>query len=160
MEMILMRKVSLIKLFVVLGLTAVLSGCIFGDEDNGTAGVNVAGTWQATVQVENCSPSDVCDDAGFERGTTVSAVMVLRQDGTKVEGTYTYSGTGIEADIEGTIRDNHLVLKGDAQNPFGSATVDLVAFASESLIDAAVSHNVRVFDGRSGTVSGSGDFSK
>ncbi|MCI0414729.1 hypothetical protein L0222_18280 [bacterium] len=155
-----MRKVSLIKLLIVTGFTLVLSGCFFGEDDSGSAGVNIAGTWRATVRVENCSPADVCDDVGFEPGTTVTAVMVLRQDGTKVEGTYTYSGSGIEADVEGTIRDNHLVLKGDAKNPLGSATVDLVAFASESLIDAAVSHNVRVFDGRSGTVSGSGDFSK
>jgi len=155
-----MRKVSLIKLFVVLGFTAVLSGCIFGDEDSGPAGVNIAGTWRATVQVENCSPADVCEDAGFVRGTTVNAVMVLRQDGTKVEGTYTYEGAGVDADVEGTVRDNHLVLNGDIQDPFGSVTVDLVAFASESVIDAAVSHNVRLFDGRSGTVTGSGDFSK
>ena len=159
--MILMRKVSLIKLFVVLGFTAVLSGCIFGDDDDtGTAGVNVTGTWHATMQVENCTPTDVCEDAGFEPGTTGTAVMVLRQDGTKVEGTYTYSGAGIDADIEGTVTDNHLVLNGEVQNPFGRASVNLVGFASDSLIDAAVSHNVRLFDGRSGTVSGSGDFSK
>jgi hypothetical protein len=160
MEMILMRKVSLIKLFVVLIFTALLSGCFFGDEDSGTAGVNIAGTWRATVQVENCSPADVCDDAGFEPGTTVSAVMVLRQDGTKVEGTYTYTGAGLDADVEGTVTDSHLVLNGEVQNPFGRASVDLVGFASDSVIDAAVSHNVTLFDGRSGTVSGSGDFSK
>ena len=156
-----MRKVSLIKLFVVLSFTAALSGCIFDDDSNsGNAGVNIAGTWRATVQVENCSPADVCEDAGFERGSTVTAVMVLRQDGTKVEGTYTYSGAGLDADVEGSVRDNHLVLNGDVQNPLGSATVDVVAFASDNLIEAAVSHNVRLFDGRSGTVSGSGDFSK
>jgi hypothetical protein len=160
--MILMRKVSLIKRFVVLSFTLVLSGCFFGDEDSsgGNAGANIAGTWRATVQVENCSPFDVCAEAGFEPGKTVIAVMVLKQDGTDVEGTYTYEGAGISADVEGTISDNHLVLNGDVQNPLGSATVDLVAFATDSLIEAAVSHNVNLFDGRSGTVSGSGDFIK
>ncbi len=155
-----MRKVSLIKRFFVFGFTLVLSACIFEDDESGSAGVNIAGTWRASVQVENCSPTDVCEDAGFQRGTTVNAVMVLRQDGTKVEGSYTYSGAGIDADVKGSVRDNHLVLNGDVQNPLGRATVDLVAFASDSVIEAAVSHNVRLFDGRTGTITGSGDFSR
>ncbi len=155
-----MRKVSLIKPIIVLCFSLVISGCIFEDDEGSSSGLNIAGTWRASVQVENCSPNDVCSQAGFQQGRTFNAVMVLRQSGDRVEGTYTYEGTGIEADIEGRVDNDHVVLNGDVQNPFGRATVGLVGFASGSLIDAAVSHNVTLFDGRSGTVSGSGDFTR
>jgi hypothetical protein len=160
MEMILMRKVSLIKLIIVLCFSLVTFGCIF-DEDGGSGtGSNIAGTWNANVQVETCTPTDVCNAAGFRQGETFHAVMVLRQDGNDVEGTYTYQGTGINADIEGRINDDHLVLNGNVQHPLGRATVGLVGVVSGSVIEAALSHNVTIFDGRSGTVGGSGDFTR
>ena len=155
-----MRKVSLIKLTIVLCFSLVAFGCIFDESDESGSGSNIAGTWHANVQVETCTPTDVCNAAGFRQGETFNAVMVLRQDGTDVEGTYTYQGTGINADIEGKINNDHLVLNGDVQHPLGRATVGLVGVVSGSVIEAALSHNVTIFDGRSGTVSGSGDFTR
>ena len=157
-----MRKVSLIKLITIIGIALVISGCIFdedGDNDS-TSGLNVAGTWTATVSVDNCQPLDVCRPVGFETGETFTAVMNLSQNGDDVEGTYTYQGAGISADVEGHVTDTQLILNGDVQNPFGTATVALVGHVSNGVIDAAISHNVRLFDGRQGTVSGSGNFTK
>ena len=155
-----MRKVSLIKLILVFCFSFVFQGCIFEDDEGSTSGINIAGTWRANVQVENCSPADVCNQAGFQQGQVFEAVMVLRQNGDRIEGTYTYQGTGIEADIEGRLNNDHLVLDGDVQNPFGRATVGLVGVVAGSIIDSAIAHNVTLFDGRSGTVSGSGDFAR
>ena len=156
-----MRKVSLIKLIIVLCFSLVAVGCIFDENDeSGSGGANIAGTWTANVQVETCTPTDVCNAAGFRQGETFTAVMVLRQDGGDIEGTYTYQGTGINADIEGKINNDHLVLNGDVQHPLGRATVGLVGVVSGSAIEAAVSHNVTIFDGRSGIVNGSGDFTR
>ncbi len=155
-----MRKVSLIKLFLVFCLTSGLSGCFFDDEGSGNSSINVAGTWRASVIVESCAPQDVCISAGFEQGRTFNAVMNLRQDGSNVEGAYTYEGSGINADVSGRISGQQLTLNGNVQNPFGRATVNLVAASSGSILDAAVSHNVTLFDGRSGTVNGSGDFTR
>jgi hypothetical protein len=160
--MILMRKVSLIKPFIAFCLTFALSGCFFGDEEtsSSSSGLNVAGTWRATMNVETCSPSDVCSSAGFRPGLSVKAIMNLKQNGDNVEGTYTYEDSGINADVQGRITDSQLTLNGSAQDPLGRATVALVGFVSGSVIDASVSHDVTLFDGRSGTVTGSGDFSK
>ena len=155
-----MRKVSLIKLVTIIGFALAFSGCIFDDDDESTSGINVEGRWTATVRVDNCAPLDVCRPVGFESGETFTAVMTLSQDGDRVEGTYTYQGAGISADVEGRITDTQLTLSGDVQNPFGTATVGFVGHVSGNLIDAAISHDVRLFDGRQGTVSGSGDFTR
>jgi hypothetical protein len=156
--MILMRKVSLFKLLVLLGACTVLSGCFLDDNQSGSNDVNVSGTWRAPVRVTSCTPSNVCSQAGFVQGQTYNAVMNLNQNGSDVHGTYSYESSNINADVSGKISGSQLRLTGTVQNPFGSATVDFVGSVSNSAINATVSHNVSLFDGRSGTVGGSGDF--
>jgi hypothetical protein len=160
MEMILMRKVSLFKLLVLLGVCFLLSGCFLDDNQSGSNALNVAGTWRAPVQVTSCTPSNVCSQAGFEQGKTYNAVMNLNQNGSDVNGTYTYENSNINADVSGKISGSQLRLTGNVQNPFGRATVDFVGNVSNSVINATVSHNVSLFDGRTGTVGGSGDFTR
>lgn len=157
--MIVMRIADWIKLFFCILAVLAMPGCFFdNDGDSGTGSVNVAGTWTASVSVEGCSPANVCQSAGFQQGQTVRAVMALRQNGNTVEGTYTYEGAPISADVNGRVSGTQLVLNGSVSNPLGKATVDFVGAVSGSVIDAAVSHNVTLNDGTSGTVSGSGDF--
>ena len=158
--MILMRKVSLFKLLLVFGLTFVLAGCWFDNGQSNTNEMNVAGTWRASVRVDSCSPSNVCSQAGFQQGQTFNAVMTLHQNGSSVDGTYTYEGANLSADVSGNISGSRLTLNGNVQNPFGKATVAFVGTVSNSVIDATVSHNVTLFDGRAGTVGGSGNFTR
>ena len=158
--MILMRKVSLFKLLLAFGVTIVLSGCWLDDNGSGSNEMNIAGTWRAAVRVDSCTPSDVCRQAGFEQGKMFDAVMSLHQNGNNVEGTYTYVGSNLSANVSGKISGNQLTLSGNVQNPFGRATVAFVGAVSNSVIAATVSHNVSLFDGRSGTVGGSGDFTR
>jgi hypothetical protein len=158
--MILMRKVSLFKFLVVLASSLLLSACwLENDNSSDPDGINVAGTWTAPVRVDSCSPSDVCRQAGFTQGQTFDATMQLRQNGSDVNGTYTYARSNISADVSGRISGTQLTLNGNVQNPFGTATVHFVGSVSNSVINATVSHNVSLFDGRSGTVAGSGAFS-
>lgn len=86
--------------------------------------------------------------------------MDLRQNGNRVEGTYTYQGLGINATVSGNLVDTMLVLTGEAQHPLGRASVRLTGTVSNSGIASNVTHNISVIDGRSGTVSGSGNFTK
>jgi hypothetical protein len=152
--MIVMRiRVSFKWLFLFLLLAA---GC---DTKNDSS-VNVAGHWTATITVQSCSPSDVCTTAGFTPGQTVLAIMDLRQSGNRVDGTYTYQGLGINATVSGNLADTMLVLNGEAQHPLGRASVHLTGTVSDSGIASNVSHNISVIDGRSGTVGGTGNFTK
>jgi len=155
-----MRKVSLFKLVLVFGLTVVLFGCWFDNGQSNSNELNVAGTWRAAVRVDSCSPSNVCHQAGFEQGKMFNAVMTLHQNGSNVDGTYTYEGANISADVSGKISGSTLTLNGNVQNPFGRATIAFAGTVSNSVIDASVSHDVTLFDGRSGTVGGSGNFTK
>ncbi len=127
---------------------------------NDSSGIDVTGHWTATVTVQSCSPGDVCSSIGFQQGLTVIAVMDLRQDGNRVEGTYTYQGLGINASVTGDLADTMLVLTGEAQHPLGRASVRLTGTVSDSGIASNVSHDISLIDGRSGTVGGSGNFTK
>ena len=159
--MILMRKVSLFKLTLVFCVCSALSGCWLDDNNSSNSNeINVAGTWRAPVQVSSCNPSDVCGQVGFQQGQTFTAILVLQQNGSNVNGTYTYQGANISADVTGNISGSRLTLNGTVNNPFGRATVAFVGTVNNSTIQANVSHDVTLFDGRSGTVSGSGTFSK
>ncbi len=146
-------RVSFKWLFVFLLLAA---GCNTKDDSP----VDVSGHWTATITVQSCSPGDVCSSIGFTPGQTVIAIMDLRQNGNRVEGTYTYQGLGINATVSGNLADTMLVLNGEAQHPLGRASVHLTGTVSNSGIASNVSHNISVIDGRSGTVGGSGNFTK
>lgn len=132
------------------------AGCNTKDDSS----VGVSGHWTATITVQSCSPSDVCSSAGFTPGQTVIAIMDLHQSGNRVEGTYTYQGLGINATVSGNLADTQLVLDGEAQHPLGRATVHFTGTVSDSGIASNVSHNINLIDGRSGTVGGSGNFTK
>jgi hypothetical protein len=138
-----------------------LAGCfLFEDDESATPSVNVQGTWRAPVTFQSCSPTSTCDDAGFTAGTSANATMSLRQNGNKVEGGYTYDGAGAVAEISGEVMGNQVVLDGRASNPLGRITVRLTGAVSGSVIDARVSHEIDLPDGRSGSVSGTGNFTR
>lgn len=137
-----------------------MGGCpLMDDDNNGTASVNVTGTWKAPVSIQTCSPQSTCDDAGFTQGQSANATMVLNQDGSNVRGTYTYDGSGVTANVSGEVAGNQLTLNGDARNPLGRVTVKLTGTVSER-INSNVSHSVRLADGRSADVTGAGNFAK
>jgi hypothetical protein len=159
--MILMRKVSLFKLTLIFCVSSVLTGCWLDNSSSSSSNeTNVAGTWRGPVQVNSCTPADVCNQAGFQKGQTFNAVMKLQQNGSNVDGTYTYEGANLTANVSGTISGSQLTLNGNVNNPFGRATVAFAGNVSNSTIDANVSHDVSLFDGRSGTVTGAGTFAR
>jgi hypothetical protein len=141
-------------------LILIAAGC--ADEDDAQDAIDVAGTWNATIVSQSCTPSDVCADAGFTQGTSLNAIMTLTQNvpnRTQVEGSYTYQGAGISADLEGTIGGNQLSVNGAASVPFlGSITVRLNGSVSGNSIDATVNHQINLDDGRSADVTGTGTF--
>ncbi len=115
------------------------------------------------VTFQSCSPADVCSDTGFTQGSTLNAVMPLSQsmpNRTEVQGTYTYEGAGIAADLEGSLGGNQLILDGAATNPLGSITVRFAGNVSGNVIAATVTHQINLLDGRSGNVSGTGTFTR
>ena len=154
-----MRKVSLFKLTLLFCVSLALAKCS-NDNSSNSNGVNVAGTWRGPIQVTSCSPSDVCNQAGFQQGLTFTAVMTLQQNGSDVNGSYTYQGANISADVSGNISGSNLTLNGSANNFFGRATVALTGKVNNSTMDSNVSHNITLFDGRSGTVSGTGTLTR
>ena len=156
-----MRKVLVGKLFLISVTLLSLSGCFFDDNnsgDNDPNALNVAGNWQATVHVDNCTPAAVCSAYGFQQGLTVTAVMNLSQNGSNVQGTYSYQGAPINAEVTGRVTGSQLTLNGVVNDILGRATVSFVGAVSGNVIDAAVSHEVSVTGGPTGNVNGSGDF--
>jgi hypothetical protein len=148
------------KLFICFAIVVVLVGCTNDDQENA---IDVSGTWRAAVTFQSCSPSDVCDATGFTQGSTLNAVMVLSQgmpNRSEVEGSYTYEGSGITADVQGSVGENQLVLDGGATNVLGNITLHLAGAVSGNVITATVTHQINLIDGRSGNVSGSGTFSR
>lgn len=125
------------------------------------SGVNVEGVWRAQVSVESCSPADVCSTAGFTLGGSLPATMNLSQSATAVDGNYTYDNSGIDADVQGNVAGNQLVLNGTATNPLlGRATVHFTGTVAGDRIEADVSHEIMLVDGRAATVGGSGIFTR
>jgi hypothetical protein len=144
---------------VICALVLIISGC--ADEDEQDA-IDISGTWNGAITFQSCSPADVCATSGFTQGTSRNAIMTLTQNvpnRTQVEGTYTYEGAGIDADLEGTIGGTQLAVNGVASNPLlGSITVRLTGNVSNNSIDATVTHQVNLNDGRSADVTGTGTF--
>lgn len=139
--------------------SAFLLGC--NDDDGpGDGLLDVEGTWQGTVTFSSCTPAAVCADAGFTQGTTLIAIMDLNQDRNEVEGTYTYQGAGVNAEVGGNVGANQLMIDGAANNPLGRVTVNLVGTVTSGAMNSTISHQVTLTDGRSGTVAGTGIFIK
>jgi hypothetical protein len=149
------------KFLICLVMIAALAGC--SDDNNDPNAPDVSGTWRAAVTFQSCSPADVCSATGFTQGSTLNAVMVLGQsmpNRSEVEGNYTYEGSGISADVEGSVGGNQLVLDGGATNILGNITVHLAGNVSGNVMNATITHQINLIDGRSGNVTGSGTFSR
>lgn len=149
------------KILICLAVIVWLAGCT-KDSNDGNA-PDISGTWRAAVTFQSCAPADVCSATGFTQGSTLNAVMVLGQgmpNRSEVEGNYTYEGSGISADVQGSVGGNQLVLDGGASNILGNITVHLAGNISANVMNATVTHQINLVDGRSGNVTGTGTFSK
>jgi hypothetical protein len=144
-----------------LSLIVALAGCSTDNKNEDAQ--DISGTWRAAVTFQSCAPADVCSATGFTQGSTLNAVMTLGQsmpNRSEVEGSYTYEGAGISADVQGSIGGNQLVLDGGASNILGNITVHLAGNISGNVMNATVTHQINLGDGRSGNVTGTGTFSK
>lgn len=133
------------------------AGCNKNDSIIGPDTANVAGTWRGTITASSCTPADVCSSVGFSGGSAVG-IMTLTQKGSDVSGTYTYEGAGLTAEISGSVSGSNLVVNGKASSLLGKATVHLSGTADQNTLPSNVSHQINLADGRSGTISGSGEF--
>lgn len=156
--MILMSKNRLINLALFLFVATLLISCN-NDNDN-PSGIDISGNWQAQMSVQTCTPTDLCQSIGLLPGANATAQMTLSQNGTHLTGTYTYTGAGISADVSGDIAGNQVVLDGTANHPLGHITVHLVGTVQNNQIVSTVTHQVSLVDGRSGSISGNGTFSR
>jgi hypothetical protein len=150
-------KIVLICLSVIVAV----AGCSTDNKNEDAQ--DISGTWRAAVTFQSCAPADVCSATGFTQGSTLNAVMTLGQsmpNRSEVEGSYTYEGSGINADVQGSIGGNQLVLDGGASNILGNITVHLAGNISGNVMNATVTHQINLVDGRSGNVTGTGTFSK
>lgn len=150
-----MGKCVRIGLFILL----LAAGCKKNDSITGPDTANVAGTWRGTVATTSCTPADVCSSVGFSGGSAVG-IMTLTQDGSKVSGTYTYEGAGIVAQVSGSVSGSNLTVDGKASNFLGKVTVHLTGIVNQNTLPSSVSHQVNLADGRSGTITGSGEFQR
>lgn len=149
------------KILICLAVIVWLAGCTKDSNDGNVP--DISGTWRAAVTFQSCAPADVCSATGFTQGSTLNAVMVLGQgmpNRSEVEGNYTYEGSGISADVQGSVGGNQLVLDGGASNILGNITVHLAGNISANVMNATVTHQINLVDGRSGNVTGTGTFSK
>jgi hypothetical protein len=153
-----MLKSFSINLAIVFLLFLLFSGC--NNDNTNSSGVDVSGTWRAQMAVETCTPADLCSATGLNVGTMVNAVMTLSQNESKVQGTYTYQGAGISSDVSGTVVGNQIVLDGAVTQLLGRITVHLIGTVLNNQMQTTVSHDVTLTDGRSGRITGSGNFSR
>lgn len=149
-----------LRSFIPLFIFAVLLLSACRNDSSNSGDTDLTGLWRAGVLFSSCTPSAVCAAAGFQADATANAVMNLAQDGNNVNGTYTYEGIGISATISGNAGGDQVLLDGAATNPFGRVTVRLQGTVSSNTIQANVSHQISLIDGREGTVLGSGMFTK
>ena len=150
---------SLLRWLLVI-LTILVAGCT-SNNNSGNGSLNVTGLWLASVSFVSCTPTDVCTAVGFRAGTSANARMNLTQGGNNVNGTYTYDGSGISADISGNAGGNQVVLDGTALNVLGRITVHLVGIVSNNTrMQTNISHQILLIDGRAGTVLGTAEFLK
>ena len=136
-----------------------LSGCTSKPTDNV---INVQGTWRAPqFSVTDCSPADVCAATGFLQGTTLSAVLVLNQVRSDLNGTYSYEGTPVSVPVGGSIGvSGFLALSGVTTLPLGSVTVNISGTISGDALPATVTHQITLPDGRVAIITGSGTFTR
>ncbi|HEY7162480.1 MAG TPA: hypothetical protein VH815_14535 [Acidobacteriota bacterium] len=149
------------KLLICLSVIVALAGC--SNDNNDENAPDVSGTWRGAVTFQSCSPADVCTATGFTQGSTLNAVLVLSQGSpnrSELDGNYTYEGSGITADVEGSVGGNQLVVDGGATNILGTITVHLAGNISTNVMNATVTHQINLVDGRSGNVTGSGTLSR
>jgi hypothetical protein len=151
------RMKQLVTFIPLILLFSLLQTACQNDENND---LDLTGLWRAAIAFSSCTPSDVCVAAGFQAGSTANAVMNLAQSGNNVNGTYTYEGAGITANVTGSFGGSQLLLDGGATNPFGQITVRLTGTVSNNTIQANVTHQISLIDGREGSVIGSGMFAK
>lgn len=131
------------------------------NDTNNPSDTDLTGLWRAAVAFSSCTPAAVCAAAGFQAGSSQNAVMNLAQSGNNVNGTYTYEGAGISANISGNAGGTEVLLDGSAANLFGRITVRVQGTISgNTTIQANVSHQISLLDGREGTVLGSGMFTR
>jgi hypothetical protein len=150
-----MAKFFMRKLLLIPILLLCLAAC---DQDGSTGDVDVSGRWTSIIAIQSCTPDSVCSSVGFQTGQSAVAIMNLDQNGNTVEGTYTYEGAGMNAQVEGRVAGNELTLDGQLQHLLGRITVHLVGTVSDNQINAQVPHDVSLIDGRSGTITGAGNF--
>ena len=149
------------RAFICLAVIVALAGCT--KDPNEENAPDISGTWRAAVTFQSCSPADVCSATGFTQGSTLNSTMVLSQgtpNRSEVEGNFTYDGSGITADVQGSVGGNQLVLDGGASNILGTITVHLAGSFSGNMMNATITHQINLIDGRSGNVTGSGTFSR
>jgi hypothetical protein len=150
------------KIFLIcLSVVIALAGC--SNDNNDENAPNVGGTWRGAVTFQSCSPADVCTATGFTQGSTLNAVMVLSQgvpNRSELDGNYTYEGSGITADIQGSVGGTQIVVDGGATNILGTITVHVAGTVSGDIMNATMTHQINLIDGRSGNVTGSGTLSR
>jgi hypothetical protein len=144
-----------------LSVIIALAGC--SNDNNDENAPDVSGTWRGAVTFQSCSPADVCTATGFTQGSTLNAALVLSQglpNRSELDGNYTYEGSGITANIEGSVGGSQVVVDGGASNILGTITVHLAGSVSGNVMNAMITHQINLVDGRSGNVTGSGTLSR
>ena len=84
--------------------------------------------------------------------------MVLDQRNDRVQGTFNYNNTPINASVTGVVGATTLSLTGSAVTNTGQVTMQLSGVVSGGVIRATVTHNLTLIDGETGTASSTGDF--
>jgi hypothetical protein len=156
------QEITMRRIFLFLVLLALFSaGCKMDNSSNsGGNNLDVSGTWQGAINFATCTPAAVCASAGFSGGGGVG-ILILSQNGSSLNGSFTYQGAGITSPVNGTVTANSVVVDGGTSNPFfGSITVHLQGTVSGNAMPSNVSHHIILSDGRTGDVSGSGQLNR
>jgi hypothetical protein len=149
-------KLFAAKVLFMLILGCILSGCGDSQPDPGNI-ADVGGLWQAEVTIQSCTPASVCNSLEFPTGTA-GATMVLNQLNDRVQGTFNYNNTSINASITGVVGATSVAVTGTAITNTGQVTIRLSGVVSGGVIHATIEHNLTLIDSETGTASGTGDF--